>query len=99
MTNKIASIAVEKGRKQITAHESGAISIDGRDGINLYRLLTIKSGMEFETRTNGMKLTRGPSCFTIAKREHGLKGNKEKVYRAFCTMHGFEMREDVLAKF
>lgn len=97
-TAKVTNIAVEKGRQGITVHESGAISIDGPDAVNLYRLLTIKSGMELEY-TTGMRLTsKVPSCFVIAKREHGLKGSKERVYRAFCEAHGFELSDRFLAK-
>ena len=93
---KVTSIAVEKGRQGITVHEGGGISIDGPDAVSLYRLIMIKSGMEFEIKTGGMRLTgRAPSCFTIAKRDHNLKGNKEKIYRQFCAMHGFEMKTDL----
>lgn len=104
MTNKpneaatVTSTAVIEGRKQIRVEPSGTIAIDGPHGVNLYRLLMIKSGMELETRTK-MRLTRkAPSCFTIAKREHNLRGNKLKVYRAFCERHAFEMPADVLEK-
>ena len=51
--------------------------IDTREGIALYRLLTIKSGLKLEIK--GMRLTRGRSCYAIAKSEFGFRGNKEKV--------------------
>ncbi len=92
---KTGKEAVAEGSKGITAHANGGISIVGPDAINLARLLMIKSGMEFEART-GMRLTKAvPSCFTIARREFGLKGNKQKLYQQFCEMHGFDMRPDV----
>ena len=48
-----------------------------------YRELMIYNGLKFEVKTNGkMRLTRGVSCYALAKREYGLKGNREKVLAA-----------------
>ena len=48
-----------------------------------YRELMIYSGLKFEVKTNGkMRLTRNISCYALAKREYGLKGNREKVLAA-----------------
>ncbi len=93
--DKITSLAVLRGRAGITKDpESGAICCDGPDAVNLYRLYSIYSGMEFEMRT-GMRLTRkAPSCFALVKREHGLKGNRYRVYTAFCEMHGFDAKPE-----
>ena len=45
-----------------------------------YRELMIYSGLKFEIKTQGkMRLTRNISCYALAKREYGLKGNREKV--------------------
>lgn len=91
---KISNITVEKGIKDTTSDEYGSISM-GPDGVKLYRLLMIKSGMESE-HIRGMRLTRKvPSCFTIVKKEFGLKGNKLKVYQTFCAMHGFDVHPDM----
>ena len=61
----------------IKQHESGSISITG-DDIQIYRLLTIRQGLKLEI--NGMRLTRGGStCYSIARREFGFKGNRAKV--------------------
>ena len=97
MENKITNLHVVKGERDTVVTEAGGISM-GRDGVIRFRLLTIKNGMEFEAKTaakginggKGMKLTRGPSCFTIAKREFGFKGNKQKVYEQFCAHCGFD---------
>jgi hypothetical protein len=88
---KVTSMIVEKGRRDTVHHEGGGVSM-GPDGVKLYRLLMIKSGMEMEML--GMRLTRkAPPCFTIVKREFGLKGrDKRKVYEAFCAMHGLEAK-------
>lgn len=48
--------------------------------IAAFRALTIYRGLKLEVQTNGaMRLTRGVSCFALAKREFGLKGNRAKV--------------------
>lgn len=92
MTN-LKNIAIEAGRKQIEVSDNGSIMIDGPEGVNLYRLLMIKSGMEFEAKT-GMKLTgKAPSCFVIVRREFGFKGTKKEQYEQFCDHHGFEKKD------
>jgi len=56
---------------------------DGPAATNFFRMASILHGMKVELRT-GMKLTsRAPSCFTIAKKEYGLKGNKQKLIDQF----------------
>ena len=40
------------------------------NGIPLFRLLTLRSGVKLEAR--GMRLTRGRTCTAIAKQEFGL---------------------------
>jgi len=59
-------------------HEGGGVTLTGEGGIGFFRLVTILQGMKFEMRT-GMKLSRGPSCFTHARRTCGIKGNKAKL--------------------
>jgi hypothetical protein len=54
----------------IEVHEGGGMSITG-DGIRVYRLLTIWSGLKMETR--GMRLSRGRSCLAIVRKEFGVK--------------------------
>lgn len=91
---KITNITVQRAQSQIHT-DGGVLSIDGPDGIALYRLLTIKSGMELEMK--GMRLTsrrKAPSCFTIARNEFGLKGNKRRIYEQFCQMHGFDPKPE-----
>jgi len=49
-----------------------------------YRELMIYNGLKFEIKTAArgtpMRLTRGVSCYALAKKEYGLKGNREKVH-------------------
>lgn len=54
-----------------------ATSFVGPESVNLFRLMTMIRGLRVELR--GMRLTRGVSCYAMAKKEFGLKGNKEKV--------------------
>lgn len=59
------------------------IALDTPEKICAYRELMIYSGLKFEINTNGkMRLTRNISCYALAKREYGLKGNREKVLAA-----------------
>lgn len=52
---------------------------DGGEAVQLLRLRIMVSGLRFEIRTGGMKLTRGPSVWTMARREFNLKGSREEV--------------------
>jgi hypothetical protein len=54
----------------IEVHEGGGMSITG-EHIDLYRLLTIRSGLSLEAK--GLRLTRGISCLSIVRREFGIK--------------------------
>ena len=57
--------------------------LDTPESICAYRELMIYNGLKFEVKTNGkMRLTRNISCYALAKREYGLKGNREKVLAA-----------------
>jgi hypothetical protein len=55
--------------------------IDGflitQDQIPLARLLTLRSGLKLEG--HGIKVKSGRSLLTIAKKEYGWKGNREKI--------------------
>ena len=49
------------------------------DDIGVLRLVTMLRGLRMEMA--GMRLTsRGPSCYALAKREFGFKGNKSRVF-------------------
>ncbi|MCG3770012.1 MAG: hypothetical protein JW384_01146 [Nitrosomonadaceae bacterium] len=62
------------------------ICLDTPEQIMGYREILIYNGLKFEVNTarNGraMKVSRGISCFAIAKRVYALKGNREKVLAA-----------------
>lgn len=60
----------------ITIGKHGSVTFDS-EAVSLYRLMTLVQGLKLETK--GMKLTRGVSCYAIAKKEFGLKGNKQSV--------------------
>jgi hypothetical protein len=68
---------------------SGGIMLDTPEQICAYRELLIYNGLKFEIRTarNGhpMRVSRGISCYAIAKRTYGLKGNRDKVLAALKT--------------
>lgn len=55
--------------------------IDWPEGINMYRLLTLRAGLKMEL--SGLR-KRGQSCYSIVKAELGFKGNKRKVMDQLC---------------
>jgi hypothetical protein len=57
---------------------AGGTMVTGK-GIGLYRLLAMRSALGLQLKT-GMKLSRGLSAYSMAKREFGLKGNIQRVY-------------------
>jgi hypothetical protein len=61
----------------IETNEGGGFCITGQDDIALYRLMVMRGGLRLECK--GLKLSRGTTCYTLAKREFGFKGNKAKV--------------------
>lgn len=73
----------------VTVHANGGMTLEG-DGIIKFRMLTFKSACELELATNGaMRMTRGPSAFTLIKQEFKIgRGNSRKAklaaYLAFC---------------
>lgn len=58
-----------------------------RTGPELFNLLQLKYAMKLEMR--GLRHSKG-SVYAHVKRRFGLKGNRQKVYEAFCDMHGLE---------
>lgn len=51
----------------------------GKEAVDFFRMATVLRGMKSELAT-GMRMTsKAPSCFTIARRDYGLKGNKQKL--------------------
>ena len=63
----------------ITTNKNGLMIMDGSEAIEVYRIATIISGMKLEML--GMRLSRkAPSCFTIARKQYGLKGNKASLF-------------------
>lgn len=58
--------------------------LDRPEQIVALREFTIYRGLKFEIST-GLKLTRGSSCYTIAKTEYGLRGNRMRV---LLQLHG-----------
>lgn len=56
--------------------------IDTPEGINAYRMLTLRRGLMLEIST-GLKLSRGRTCYSIIKSEYNLRGNRDSVLRQF----------------
>ena len=60
--------------------------ITGKENIERYRLLVLKTKLQLEINT-GMKVTRGQTAYARIKNEFNLKGNKQKVLNQFVEMH------------
>ena len=64
---------------------AGGTSYVGEKAVDLYRMQTLARGLRMELR--GMRLTRKvPTCYSIIKREYGLKGNKQRVLDQFLVL-------------
>jgi len=48
------------------------------------RLLTLRTGLSLELQ--GLRMSRGRTCYSIIKNEFNLKGNKQKVYDQFTDI-------------
>jgi hypothetical protein len=57
--------------------------LDTPEQIQHYRLFVMLSGLKLEIA--GLKM-RGGSCYAMAKREFGFKGNKTAVYNQLATL-------------
>ena len=58
-----------------------SFTLDTPEKIQMARYLTMRSGLKLEIQ--GMRLTRGVSCYKLIKDTFGLKGNKQKVLDQF----------------
>lgn len=63
----------------ITVGATGSVSIVGKPAISFYRMLVLASAIKLEAL--GMKHSRC-SMTAMAKRELGVKGNRDKVLAA-----------------
>ena len=97
-TTRPAPTSINEARLAGTIREvraTGAIetsgagtTVSGEQGIALFRFITLLSGLRLEVRTAGkLKLSRGPSCYTIAKREFQLKGTREAVLEQLQALY------------
>ena len=56
-----------------------------KNSVNVSRMLTLQQGLAMEMK--GMRLTRkAPTCYSIIKREYGLKGNRQRVFDQFSEL-------------
>ena len=56
-----------------------------KNSVNVYRMLTLQQGLAMEMK--GMRLPRkAPTCYSIIKREYGLKGNRQRVFDQFSEL-------------
>ena len=58
--------------------------INTPDQIHQFRRLTLLRGLKLEAE--GYQVKRPPSCYSVVKKEFGLKGNKAKVLEQFTKI-------------
>jgi|TARA_R100000152_G_C6747357_1_gene170922 aspartyl/asparaginyl beta-hydroxylase (cupin superfamily) len=54
--------------------------------IDVFRAQTILRGLYMEAKHNMRLTAKAQSCYSLAKKEFGLKGNKAKVYNDLAEM-------------
>lgn len=69
-----------------TNPESGKGAVVGKPDVSMFRVMMILSGLAMEIQC-GMKLTRGPKCSTIVRREYGFKGRPPKLLQQLVQYH------------
>jgi len=58
--------------------------LNTHDQIHQFRRLTLLRGLKLEAE--GYQVKRPPSCYSVVKKEFGLKGNKAKVLEQFTKI-------------
>ncbi len=61
----------------------GCVVLTG-DGIKVFRLLSLRGMLSLELK--GLHRSHGPSAYVVIKKEFNLKGSRQKVYDAYCTL-------------
>jgi hypothetical protein len=84
-------------RDTITLHESGSVSMSGRDAVEVFRLATLVSGLRFEISCPGMKISR-ISALQAAKHITGLRTNSREKHleRALVMLAYAKARVDYI---
>ena len=62
-----------------------AITLTGEQ-IDTYRAQMILNGLYMEIKHNMRLTAKAPTCYSLAKKEYGLKGNKVKVYNQLAQL-------------
>jgi hypothetical protein len=62
-----------------------AITLTGTQ-IDDYRSRMILNGLYMEVKHNMRLTAKAPTCYSLAKKEFGLKGNKAKVYNQLAQL-------------
>lgn len=73
-------------RPVYTNPESGNGGVFGKQDVNMLRVMMLMSGLDMEIST-GMKLTRGPKCSTLVRREYGFKGRPPALLEQLVQHH------------
>jgi len=66
----------------VSKYAGETIVCDTPESIRMFRLLALRGALLLETR--GLRASRGPTAYSIIKREFGLRGSRAAVYTQFC---------------
>jgi len=83
-TSRMTGAKANSRRRRARRNDEGPIVITGAEGAAAYRMLALKGALKLEML--GMRRSRGPSAFSIVKREFGLKGSRQAVLEKFTKM-------------
>lgn len=67
----------------ISGSKGGSILIDGPEGMDVFRMLTLEGRLKMEMK--GLHF-RGSSARTLAREWYGLRGSKQKVLDALVAL-------------
>ena len=72
---------LKKEKIRLVRELNEVTGLTDRDQIIRYRHKLLLSGLKLELK--GISMTRGRTCYSIIKKEFGLKGNRQKVLAQF----------------
>lgn len=79
----------------ITLHKGGGMTIEGPKAMELYKLLTLKSGLCLEINCRGMVMSRHGSALKFAKQVTGLRSNNRHAHLVVVERMIAELNQEV----
>ena len=84
----------EKLRQAASGTHTRPITFENETEVSAFRDITLLKSLYMEAAT-GMRSSRHVSAYSIAKREHNLRGNKQNVFKQLVVImrdrHGIDL--------